>query len=560
FAPRRVPRGVDSESDDDSDEEEHGDNNDGAGAELSRLLNNKVVYDYPVPDFISAVFGISKDDLKVPAHGLFLSEEDCEIYNVAGYASHRRDERSAYGPLMNILESLGGQLEGNVKDRRLNDSDMKDYRVFTSGDFGKHKPELLASWVDWNSKLKRTWRAAAIVGELKKSKTSSKNMKGHTCEIHLDRIPKLRYVPILLDPEDIYEPQVTLATENKKRKAGSPPYGQRRSAPKRPRFHDRGDLNRLPSPSCLMNPKANDSPVIKSLHELLSHGVRSYATGFRIQDFTMTLYYMDRMGVVVSEPFDFMDQPHFLLLYVAAIRYASPAQLGFFSKLGFLDDNVTDTLDGATLDLPGSADIDSKTLNDLRFVLEPDRPIIHAHGAQVGRATIVVPVKPFPRCEAAVVLCEENRIVAKIAWQSTSRRISEDSYIRVARTKLQASDSMRKHLKHIVDMKCALTQSMEEMKLSRVFMFGLPEEDAENHRVCRILVMMEYIPLEMVDSVREFKLIFVGVIKGHHAVYETSRILHRDISINNIMFYRDSQGGAIGVLCVVPSWTPSKLR
>lgn len=39
------------------------------------------------------------------------------------------------------------------------------------------------------------------------------------------------------------------------------------------------------------------------------------------------------------------------------------------------------------------------------------------------------------------------------------------------------------------------------------------------------------------------------VIIGHRAVYKATRILHRDISINNIMFYLDKSGVAVGVVC-----------
>ena len=36
---------------------------------------------------------------------------------------------------------------------------------------------------------------------------------------------------------------------------------------------------------------------------------------------------MDRMGVVKSESFDFLQEPHYLLLYVAAVKFATPRRL-----------------------------------------------------------------------------------------------------------------------------------------------------------------------------------------------------------------------------------------
>ena len=36
---------------------------------------------------------------------------------------------------------------------------------------------------------------------------------------------------------------------------------------------------------------------------------------------------------------------------------------------------------------------------------------------------------------------------------------------------------------------------------------------------------------------------------GHHAVYEAAHILHRDVSVNNIMFHRVENSKVIGVMC-----------
>ncbi|THH26697.1 hypothetical protein EUX98_g7490 [Antrodiella citrinella] len=543
-------------------------------AYLSELLANKVVRDYPVADFISAVFGITKDDLKRRSAGYSLPEEDCKEYNTGSYLKNSSHERSAYAPLTNIFNDLGDQLKRNVKGHHMNGSDiinMLDRQAF--GDFAKFKPDFLTSWIDF--KLKQKWKATGTSGELKKKKKVRKDLEGHDYTIDLDRVPEIKYAsrppdgplaPAAAEEEvqeaeaDIPEPE-PITSESRKRKAGSTRTPQVR-VPKRPRSNTSKQVRSNASGQdgepqdspARGNLNASELQAVKYVHELGSHGIRSYAVGFLIEDFTMTLWYIDRMGVVASAPFDFMDEPHFLLLYVASIRYATPTQLGFFSKLGFPCGDVTadrlDTFDEVTLDLSGSADIDSKPLSDLRFVLDvsEDRSINSTHGA-IGRATIVVPVLPAVDCETAVTLCGEEKTVAKISWQSKFRAIGEDSLVRVARVKLQASDTLRTHLKHLVDMKCGLTQSMEEMNVPRASMFGLPAEGAKNHRVCRILLMREYIPLRMVDGVDEFKVIFLGVVKGHHAVYETSGILHRDISINNIMFYRDSDGGVVGVLC-----------
>ncbi|KAL6301518.1 hypothetical protein BKA93DRAFT_828167 [Sparassis latifolia] len=51
--------------------------------------------------------------------------------------------------------------------------------------------------------------------------------------------------------------------------------------------------------------------------------------------------------------------------------------------------------------------------------------------------------------------------------------------------------------------------------------------------------MKEYQPLHMVNSPEEFIKVFTDVVHVHHWVSEISNILHRGISANNIMFYRE---------------------
>ncbi|TFY53939.1 hypothetical protein EVJ58_g9158 [Rhodofomes roseus] len=68
-------------------------------------------------------------------------------------------------------------------------------------------------------------------------------------------------------------------------------------------------------------------------------------------------------------------------------------------------------------------------------------------------------------------------------------------------------------------------------------------------RVCRTLVMKSYERLELVDSVEDFKKVYVDVVRARYWVWRTTRTLHRHISTNNVMWYRRSDGNVIGILC-----------
>jgi len=263
---------------------------------------------------------------------------------------------------------------------------------------------------------------------------------------------------------------------------------------------------------------------------------------------------MDRMGVVTSAPFDIFDEPHILLFFIAATRYATAQGLGLFPFLHFPEGIKPRTLVNyprVTLSLPKAQDADGKTFQDVKMALDVSdtRNIVNVHGA-VGRATVVIPLKAVDDGPEVEMLSGTGRSVGKICWQPDWRE-GEDSNIRVVRTaiKQHKDESVRKYLKHIVELKYSFTGTMEEMQLPRAFMTDLPTDDRTEQRVCRVLIMAEYLPLHMVDSVEEFKAIFLAVVRGHHAAYTTSMVLHRDISVNNIMFYRDSEGHAIGILC-----------
>ena len=54
----------------------------------------------------------------------------------------------------------------------------------------------------------------------------------------------------------------------------------------------------------------NETQIAKNLHELLSHGIRYYATGFLLENTKLSLWYADRFGIVKSRSFNFILEPH----------------------------------------------------------------------------------------------------------------------------------------------------------------------------------------------------------------------------------------------------------
>ncbi|KAI0071904.1 hypothetical protein K474DRAFT_484791 [Panus rudis PR-1116 ss-1] len=141
-------------------------------------------------------------------------------------------------------------------------------------------------------------------------------------------------------------------------------------------------------------------------------------------------------------------------------------------------------------------------------------------------------------------------LVAKLAWQHVDRK--EDALIRTIRKSLNIENDPQSlsMLTHIVDMKCSLSLSTDSphLHLPRAFMNKLPSLSYEDLREFRLLILEAYEPLENLTEVEDFKKVFLETFKAHHWVWTKAEVLHRDISVNNIMFRRRN-GGVEGVLC-----------
>ncbi|KAK0203133.1 hypothetical protein DFS33DRAFT_1262140 [Desarmillaria ectypa] len=54
--------------------------------------------------------------------------------------------------------------------------------------------------------------------------------------------------------------------------------------------------------------------------------------------------------------------------------------------------------------------------------------------------------------------------------------------------------------------------------------------------------------LHELKTLDELKKTFIDIVECHYHAYTTGKVLHRDISEENVMFYRDNEGIAVGLL------------
>lgn len=243
--------------------------------------------------------------------------------------------------------------------------------------------------------------------------------------------------------------------------------------------------------------------------EILSHGIRSFATGWLLHDTKMTLWYGDRMGVVLSGSFDIFQEAHYLVLLLAALLSSKVEDLGIcpFVKpasnaLGQFNgyENLMVEID--------NAEADGQVVHDLKFKILQAQPI-HADYGLVGQGTTIVPIRAVGHHSPGLGL-SRGSLVMKMSWPLKTR-LPESHFIQVIRSRLR--EEKPDMLKHIVDVKYSLRRTMKQVNLPRAFM-DLDETSKFEEREFQCLVMPKYERLEAVTSVSEFKKIFVDVVRG----------------------------------------------
>jgi len=305
------------------------------------------------------------------------------------------------------------------------------------------------------------------------------------------------------------------------------------------------------------------------------------------------------IGLVDRERIQFYHANHSVILVTSAINFSPSDRSGgldrfiaimiAFSRLSLGDSGILHNLhDGGLFrdneDLPtcGPAHGTVRIQEGKRLEFggdEETEPFTVTYGEVIshepslaGRSTTVLHAKS-PRWK-------DVDLVVKISWPG-SERVPENAFLDEAIKKAKSTDDNEWALKHLPGVLFAqdvvFDSGSTHEKVARLFDDAefIGEEYKYERRTLRIIIQERLHPLKTLTDVKDIAQVLVDVACGtwfslvswlpyahvgsvHRWLYDVAGILHRDLSMNNIM-YRIVEGKVHGVLTDydLSSWTAS---
>ncbi|KAJ7833519.1 hypothetical protein B0H14DRAFT_3710545 [Mycena olivaceomarginata] len=268
--------------------------------------------------------------------------------------------------------------------------------------------------------------------------------------------------------------------------------------------------------------------------ELLSNGgLRSHVIAVLVSRNSLELLYYDRSLVLKSQPLDFTEDTTSFLAILFGFGNLTPTQWGDPASTLLKAPTVATFSDDYKAMYFGYV----LTLSE-GWQLQLGNVIFRAHGI-IGRGTVVVGAKvvasPLPDFVG-------KRVVVKWSWVATTRK--EEGYI--VKKAVEYADANRPSMRHHLPNIYHYQELPEQTPQCQKFLLA-NFKDAYEERVLRIVVQEELHPITDLTDVTELAEAFKQIFECYHWLYEGPKIMHRDVSISNLMFQR-IEGKLYGVL------------
>ncbi|KAG5651797.1 hypothetical protein H0H81_007383, partial [Sphagnurus paluster] len=305
--------------------------------------------------------------------------------------------------------------------------------------------------------------------------------------------------------------------------------------------------NDAPQSPVIQKVKADALQLAVYAIDCLNASTRHFATGILIDRYEVSLWYYDRACIIRSEEFYFDSDPNKLAIMLYAMSNCTAKQAGFDPHLSlpvdlperprklpdFWQDVIDATFSFPSATFPQNASKSKTTVSSLDLrILET----IFSYRGLIGRGTMVYRVaRIFKGVES------EEHEALKTSWPLCSRHLEATTIS----TLVEKIPEWKDHLPEVI---ASATLTAEELELPRVELLKVCSIERFEDRWLHMLLMKLYGKLWTVGSVEAFQDVFVDCVECHYHGYTTGRILHRDLSENNLMFKKSSDGGVKGIL------------
>ncbi|KAK0218288.1 hypothetical protein EDD85DRAFT_867011 [Armillaria nabsnona] len=353
------------------------------------------------------------------------------------------------------------------------------------------------------------------------------------------------------------DPEGVGVVAGQKRKSDVPKHGSRsgkasrtskkQDAAARSRMQDEAESERLRAPPNGKDPKNKEDPQLQcaryAMEVLSSAGFRTHSIGALIGGTLLQMQYYDRSSIIIAQEIDMGKDPESFIAMLIGLHRLTLEKHGIHSIVEdpILSDYAKYTQEHRddTATLFEGRELTLKKADGTPVVLTLGKIIFRQPGI-IGRDTCVV--------EATAEDCEEWKgmeTVVKISWQAKSRPSEKDfmNDVKNAVDKDGASHHwVADHLPNILlSQDFGMAGDSPQARLKEYFdsaRYADGDSFEYEKRVCRIMVQEKLYPITSLREPRHYAQGIFDILQVHRWVYDHARIIHRDISMTNLMWRR----------------------
>ncbi|KAF9474598.1 hypothetical protein BDN70DRAFT_884630 [Pholiota conissans] len=268
--------------------------------------------------------------------------------------------------------------------------------------------------------------------------------------------------------------------------------------------------------------------------EMMSYGgFRTHAVGVVVFSDYLRLLYYDRSVTVKSSSIDFSmkGDPTKLVAMLYCMQRATPRQWslvraitpGSESYTGKESIEYRDLVRGMLLTLNNGVVL---KLGDLIFLQH----------ALIGRGTCVATAEPIE----AGADWKDKKIVVKFSFTPKTRTPEGVVLANIVKKveERQEDKWMLDHLPEVLHYESLAPTASDVQTLLSAY-FTAKSSDVYEDRVLQVMVMTEQLPITELTTPETLISAIRDVFKCYRWLYETAGIMHRDISVNNVMFRKN---------------------